>query len=210
MRLFAPRRKRPGDASAADDRAAARADVAQSRARKRDVVDRVGLLLFQYSVKFDDRGKLAGDAAIAAPTAGNGGISRDGLTSSITCATNLRFADGSPLTARDCVWSIRADPKSGQQRADAVRLRPHRAAPMHPIRPRSSCISNEPFAPLADAGARAARLSDSSGARCSPPIRTSITCRSTTRPVGSGPTSCARWTARRPRRNARQSVLLAG
>lgn len=67
-----------------------------------------GLLLFQYLVKFDDRGKLVGDAALAAPTAENGGVSRDGLTIVYHLRPHLRFADGSPLTARDCVWSIRA------------------------------------------------------------------------------------------------------
>lgn len=67
-----------------------------------------GLLLFQYLVKFDDRGKLVGDAALTVPTAENGGVSRDGLTIVYHLRPHLRFADGSPLTARDCVWSIRA------------------------------------------------------------------------------------------------------
>jgi peptide/nickel transport system substrate-binding protein len=68
----------------------------------------LGLLLFQYLVKFDDRGRLIGDAATSVPTPANGGVSPDGLTISYHLRKDLRFADGTPLTARDCVWSIRA------------------------------------------------------------------------------------------------------
>jgi peptide/nickel transport system substrate-binding protein len=67
-----------------------------------------GLLLFQYLVKFGRNGKLIGDAAVAPPTPANGGISRDGLTITYHLRKGLRFADGSPLTARDCVYSIEA------------------------------------------------------------------------------------------------------
>lgn len=67
-----------------------------------------GLLLFQYLVKFDDRGRLIGDAALRVPTVENGGITADGLTITYHLRQHLRFADGAPLTARDCVWSIRA------------------------------------------------------------------------------------------------------
>jgi peptide/nickel transport system substrate-binding protein len=67
-----------------------------------------GLLLFQYLVKFDDRGQLIGDAATAVPTLQNGGVSKDGLTIAYHLRPNLRFADGTALTARDCVWSIEA------------------------------------------------------------------------------------------------------
>jgi peptide/nickel transport system substrate-binding protein len=68
----------------------------------------LGLLLFQYLVKFDDRGRLIGDAALEPPTLHNGGISRDGLTITYRLRSGLRFADGKPLTADDCVWSIQA------------------------------------------------------------------------------------------------------
>jgi peptide/nickel transport system substrate-binding protein len=67
-----------------------------------------GLLLFQYLVKFDDRGRLIGDAATEVPTLQNGGISKDGLTITYHLRSNLRFADGTRLTASDCVWSIQA------------------------------------------------------------------------------------------------------
>ena len=67
-----------------------------------------GELLFQYLVKYDDRGALVGDAATEVPTPRNGGISRDGLTITYHLRPGLKFADGVPLTARDCVYSIDA------------------------------------------------------------------------------------------------------
>ncbi|HKU66702.1 MAG TPA: peptide ABC transporter substrate-binding protein [Candidatus Baltobacteraceae bacterium] len=67
-----------------------------------------GFLLFSYLVKYDDRGRLVGDVATQAPTIENGGISRDGLTVTYHLRKGVRFADGSPLTAQDCVWSIDA------------------------------------------------------------------------------------------------------
>ena len=76
-----------------------------------------GELLFQYLVKYDDRGRLIGDAALEVPTPQNGGISRDGLTITYHLRPGLRFADGKPLTARDCVYSIDAinDPANRPQ-----------------------------------------------------------------------------------------------
>lgn len=65
-----------------------------------------GLLLFQYLVKYDDRGRLIGDAATEVPSLRNGGISADGRTIRYHLRAGLRFADGTPLTARDCVYSI--------------------------------------------------------------------------------------------------------
>ena len=38
----------------------------------------------------------------------NGGISKDGLTVTYHLRSGLRFADGFPLTARDCVYSVEA------------------------------------------------------------------------------------------------------
>ena len=76
-----------------------------------------GELLFQYLVKYDDRGRLIGDAATEAPTLRNGGISRDGLTITYHLRPGLRFADGVPLTAKDCAYSIDAinDPANSPQ-----------------------------------------------------------------------------------------------
>ena len=67
-----------------------------------------GFLLFSYLVKYDDTGKLAGDVATEVPTLQNGGISADGKTVTYHLRKGVRFADGTPLTARDCVWSIDA------------------------------------------------------------------------------------------------------
>jgi peptide/nickel transport system substrate-binding protein len=76
-----------------------------------------GELLFQYLVKYDDRGRLIGDAAAAVPSLQNGGISRDGLTITYHLRHGLRFADGAPLTARDCAYSVDAinDPANSPQ-----------------------------------------------------------------------------------------------
>lgn len=67
-----------------------------------------GFLLFSYLVKYDDRGHLAGDAAIEAPTPANGGITSDGRTITYHLRRGIRFADGARLTAHDCVWTIAA------------------------------------------------------------------------------------------------------
>ena len=67
-----------------------------------------GLLLFSYLVKFDNKGKLIGDIASAVPTLANHGISADGLTVTYHLRRGVRFADGTRLTARDCVYSVDA------------------------------------------------------------------------------------------------------
>jgi peptide/nickel transport system substrate-binding protein len=67
-----------------------------------------GELLFSYLVKYDNTGKMAGDVATVVPSIENGGISKDGRTITYHLRKNVRFADGVPLTARDCVWSIAA------------------------------------------------------------------------------------------------------
>jgi peptide/nickel transport system substrate-binding protein len=76
-----------------------------------------GELLFQYLVKYDDRGRLIGDAATGVPSLRNGGISRDGLTITYRLRHELKFSDGVPLTARDCAYSIDAinDPANSPQ-----------------------------------------------------------------------------------------------
>lgn len=67
-----------------------------------------GLLLFNYLVKWNDRGELVADVATEVPTLSNGGISPDGKTITYHLRSGLRFSDGTPLTARDCVYSIEA------------------------------------------------------------------------------------------------------
>ena len=68
----------------------------------------LGLLLFNYLLKWDDRGRLVGDVATAVPTRANGGVSADGKTIVYHLRSDVKFADGTPLTARDCVYSIEA------------------------------------------------------------------------------------------------------
>ena len=76
-----------------------------------------GELLFQYMVKYDDRGQLVGDAATAVPTLQNGGIAKDGMTIIYHLRPGLKFADGVPLTAQDAAWSVDAinDPRNNPQ-----------------------------------------------------------------------------------------------
>ncbi len=106
-----------------------------------------GFLLFSYLVKYDDRGKLIGDVATQAPSVQNGGISKDGLTVTYHLRKGVRFADGTPLTARDCVWSINAvnDPANNvQSRYGYDRVASARA-------PNDTTLVlhlKEPFAPL--------------------------------------------------------------
>lgn len=65
-------------------------------------------LLFSYLVKFNDKGQLIGDVAKDVPTPSNHGISTDGKTIVYHLRHAVRFADGTRLTARDCVYSIQA------------------------------------------------------------------------------------------------------
>jgi peptide/nickel transport system substrate-binding protein len=76
-----------------------------------------GELLFQYMVKYDDRGRLAGDAATEVPSLQNGGIAKDGVTITYHLRRGLKFADGVPLTAHDAAWSVDAinDPRNNPQ-----------------------------------------------------------------------------------------------
>jgi peptide/nickel transport system substrate-binding protein len=67
-----------------------------------------GELLFSFLVKYDDHAQLVPDVATEVPSLANGGISANGLTVTYHLRKNVRFADGTPLTARDCVWSINA------------------------------------------------------------------------------------------------------
>jgi peptide/nickel transport system substrate-binding protein len=67
-----------------------------------------GELLFSYLVKYDRTGNLVGDVAAFVPSLANGGISKSGTTIVYHLRKGVRFADGAPLTARDCVWSISA------------------------------------------------------------------------------------------------------
>ena len=63
-------------------------------------------LIYSYLVKFDDRGELIPDAAVAVPTRANGGISPDGKTIVYHLRPGLRFSDGSSLTSFDVAETI--------------------------------------------------------------------------------------------------------
>ena len=61
--------------------------------------------LFDGLIRFDDRGEPIPDAATAVPTRENGGISADGKTITYHLRSDVRFADGVPLTADDVVFT---------------------------------------------------------------------------------------------------------
>jgi peptide/nickel transport system substrate-binding protein len=63
-------------------------------------------LIYSYLVKFDDRGELIPDAAVAVPTRANGGISPDGKTITYHLRRDVRFSDGSRLTSFDVAATI--------------------------------------------------------------------------------------------------------
>ncbi|HEY8322153.1 MAG TPA: peptide ABC transporter substrate-binding protein [Candidatus Baltobacteraceae bacterium] len=106
-----------------------------------------GELIFQYLVKYDDSGRLVGDAATEVPTLANGGISPDGLTITYHLKPGLRFSDGAPLTAADCAFSVDAimDPANNVQ----SRYGYDRIAKAEAPDPRT-CVFHlkTPFAPL--------------------------------------------------------------
>ena len=63
-------------------------------------------LLYSYLVKIDDRGRLVPDAAEAVPSRENGGISADGKTIVYHLRRDVRFSDGSRVTAFDVAETI--------------------------------------------------------------------------------------------------------
>ncbi len=68
----------------------------------------VGGVLYSYLLTWDRRGDLVPDAATEVPTLANGGISRDGLRITYHLRPGIRWSDGKPLTARDCVFTWHA------------------------------------------------------------------------------------------------------
>ncbi|MHB8462320.1 MAG: peptide ABC transporter substrate-binding protein [Vulcanimicrobiaceae bacterium] len=67
-----------------------------------------GELLFSYLLTWNSHGQLIPDAATQVPTLANGGISTDGLTITYHLRHDVRFSDGTPLTANDCIATIHA------------------------------------------------------------------------------------------------------
>jgi peptide/nickel transport system substrate-binding protein len=68
------------------------------------------LAQFLYSglIRYDDKGDPIPDAATAVPTRANGGISADGKTIVYHLRHDVKFSDGTPLTAEDVVFTWHA------------------------------------------------------------------------------------------------------
>ena len=62
--------------------------------------------LFSGLIRYNDRGESIPDAAVAVPSRENGGISADGTTITYHLRANIRFSDGTPLTADDVVFTF--------------------------------------------------------------------------------------------------------
>lgn len=106
-----------------------------------------GMLLFNYLLKFDNHEHLVPDVATEVPTLGNHGISADGKTITYHLRNDVRFADGTRLTARDCVYSIQAM----QNPADLVKTRYAYDRIVKAEAPNDTTLVihlREPFAPL--------------------------------------------------------------
>ena len=67
-----------------------------------------GELLFSYLLTWNNHGQLVPDVAKQVPTLANGGISSDGLTITYHLRSDVRFSDGSRLTANDCIATLHA------------------------------------------------------------------------------------------------------
>lgn len=61
----------------------------------------LGSLIFSGLVTRNDKGEWIPDLAVEVPTAGNGGISPDGLTITYRLRQNVQWHDGAPFTAED-------------------------------------------------------------------------------------------------------------
>ncbi len=71
--------------------------------------------LFRGLVSFDENLNVVPAAAEELPTVENGGISKDGLTYTFKLRNDLKWSDGSPLTAQDWEYSFKRffDPNLG-------------------------------------------------------------------------------------------------
>jgi peptide/nickel transport system substrate-binding protein len=68
----------------------------------------VGQLIYSFLVTDGPNGDNVPDVATSVPTRANGGISRDGLRIVYHLRRNVKWQDGAPLTARDCVFTYGA------------------------------------------------------------------------------------------------------
>jgi peptide/nickel transport system substrate-binding protein len=74
----------------------------------RDAED-VGALGYSGLTTYDSGGAIVADVATVVPTMANGGISRDGKRIVFHLRHDVRWQDGYPLTARDVVFTYRAN-----------------------------------------------------------------------------------------------------
>jgi len=65
----------------------------------------IAQFLFSGLIRYDENGNPVPDAAREIPTQRNGGISPDGKTITYHLRPNVRFSDGTPLTADDVVFT---------------------------------------------------------------------------------------------------------
>src|ERR1700737_2748318 len=70
-----------------------------------------------YLFRWDDRNQLVPELATEAPTQGNGGISKDGLTLIYHLRTGVRWQDGAPFSADDVIftWQQVMNPRTNVQ-----------------------------------------------------------------------------------------------
>lgn len=68
----------------------------------------IGPLLYSYLVNYDAKGNAFGDLAAAVPSLANGGVSRDGTRITYHLRRGVRWQDGTPVTARDVLFSYHA------------------------------------------------------------------------------------------------------
>jgi peptide/nickel transport system substrate-binding protein len=76
--------------------------------------DQTAALLYSYLLRYDANGNLIPDLATAVPSVRDGGISADGRTYTLHLRHDARWADGTPVTANDWLFTYHAvmDPQS--------------------------------------------------------------------------------------------------
>jgi peptide/nickel transport system substrate-binding protein len=68
----------------------------------------VGSLIFSYLTSDGPRGERVADVALSVPSLANGGVSRDGLHLTYHLRHDVKWQDGYPLTAADCIFTFHA------------------------------------------------------------------------------------------------------
>jgi peptide/nickel transport system substrate-binding protein len=68
----------------------------------------IGILIYGFLLRADDRGRLLPDLAVSVPTLANGGISDGGRTIRYRLVRGVRWHDGIPFDARDVAFSFAA------------------------------------------------------------------------------------------------------